>query len=141
MDCHTDRMTVIVRAAVLVVLAYALAWGLSLTSDPDAGANIGAGVLAMLAVAVGSFIWALRDSRTGETTSTLVRWILVGVIVGVAFAALPQVGTSDFFSPDLYVSDLPLSGGAGLLLVVVPAGIAILVGHLRHRSTAAPARG
>ena len=125
-------MSVVVRALGLFVLAAVVGFGTSLLSDPDGGASIGAGLFALLAVVVAAFVWGWRDGRRDQIGRVLVRWALTGLLVGLAVAVLPQVGSEEFFSPSTYLEDLPFSGTYGFVLTVVAAGFGALIGALRR---------
>ncbi len=122
-------MKVLVRAVVLAMLAAAVGFGTNLLSD-DGTASIGAGLFAFLAVVVAGFVWGWRDARCDHFGRVLLRWVVVGVVVGLGFAVLPQVGSSEFFSLSTYLTDLPFSGTFGLALTVVAAWLGALVGFL-----------
>jgi hypothetical protein len=62
--------------------------------------------------------WGPRDPRRDTLARVLVRWALVGVLVGLGFAVLPQVGADEFFSLSTYLSDLPASAPFGLALTL-----------------------
>ncbi len=128
-------MKVLVRALVLAVLAFVVGFLTNVLSD-DGTANIGAGLFAFLVVVVGSFVWALRDARRDTLARVLVRWVLVGVVVGLGFAVLPQVGSDEFFSLSTYLSDLPGSAPFGLALTLGAAAVGALVGALLGRRSA-----
>jgi len=133
-------MKVIVRALVVAVLAFLVGWVTNLLSD-DGTANIGAGLFALLTVLVVAFVWALRDARRDALARVLVRWAVVGVLVGLGFAVLPQVGSDEFFSLDTYLSDVPGSAPVGLALTLGAAAVGGLVGALLgRRSTPADER-
>lgn len=132
-------MKVLLRAVVLAVLAAAVGVATNLLSD-DGTANIGAGLFAFLAVIVVAFVWGLRDARRDHFGRVLLRWVVVGLFVGLGFAVLPQVGDPGFFSLTTYLGDLPFSGLFALALTAVAAWLGALVGFLtggrrRARST------
>ncbi|HKJ12805.1 MAG TPA: hypothetical protein VJ976_10520 [Ornithinimicrobium sp.] len=125
-------MRVAMRAIVLTLLAVVVGFGTNMLSD-EGTANIGAGVLAFLAVIVASFAWGLVDARRDAFGWVLARWVLVGVIVGLVFAVLPQVGSDEFFSVSTYLSDVPFSATFGFVLTLTAAGLGAVVGALVAR--------
>ncbi|MBR7742689.1 hypothetical protein KC207_05225 [Phycicoccus sp. BSK3Z-2] len=126
-------MKVIVRWVVLSLLAALVGFGLGLLFDAGDGADIGGGVLALLAVVVGAFVWALRDGRHAGLGHVLVRWALVGVLVGLVFAVFPQVGSDSFFSWAEYLEDVPSDALYGLVLTLVGALPGALIGRVFRR--------
>jgi membrane protease YdiL (CAAX protease family) len=126
------------RAVVLALLAVVVAFGTTLLSD-DGTANIGAGLLAFLAVIIAAFVWGLRDARRDPLGQVLLRWVLVGVVVGLAVAVLPQVGSDEFFSVSTYLSDVPYSATFGFALTLTASALGAAVGALLGRRPAADA--
>lgn len=125
-------MKVLLRAIVVALLAVVVGFGTNMLSD-DGTANIGAGVLAFLAVIIASFVWGLVDARRDALGRVVARWVFAGVIVGLAFAVLPQVGSDEFFSVSTYLSDVPFSATFGFVLTLAAAGLGAAVGALLGR--------
>ncbi|MBR7741869.1 hypothetical protein KC207_00995 [Phycicoccus sp. BSK3Z-2] len=126
-------MTVLLRTAALVALVAFVGFGWSSLAGSDGDADIGAGLGAFLALGLASFGWATRDARTApRPTGVVVRWLLVGVVVGVVASVLPQLRTSGL-ALATYVDDLRSVGVLGVVLVVVPALAAVPAGRVLRR--------
>lgn len=124
--------TYLVRAAVFVG-AWAVARGaVELLADDNADANIGAGLLAFLAVLVGAAIWGFLDARHGMPLARLALiWVAVGVTLGLAVPVITAVADGDV---DAGVIGSDLVGFVPFLTVLVAAP-AVAAGLLGSRTT------
>ncbi|WP_040156019.1 hypothetical protein [Mobilicoccus massiliensis] len=129
-----EVIAVVVRAVVVVALAALTAWLVDL-GDESVGANIGAGLLAFVIVIVVTLLWSLLDGRrSARFGPTFLRWLAVGVLVGVASAVMAQGLVAGLDAGVLSADFIGLTPFV-IGLVGVPAAIGTGVGVLlgRHR--------
>lgn len=126
-------MRPLVAVVVRVVLLLLVGWGtmtlVDTLSGPVVGANIGAGLAGLAAIAIVALVVGGVDAaRTPGLAAVVVRWVVVSALFGVAFTASSQLGAPVPFDWDLFVSELPMSVPFGIGLVLVPAGVGLGVG-------------
>jgi hypothetical protein len=101
----------------------------TLFPDDGGGANIGAGLIAFGALVVVSFGWAVVDGLHRGTSSTILVWAIVSVVISVAWLVIVAIidadaGTSatEIVSQDL--GSLPFTIG----LMLAPAAVGAAIG-------------
>lgn len=119
---------VVVRALVTAAVEWVTVRAL-LLAQPDevVGADIGAGLIAFVAVAVVSLIWSGIDAGSGwSITRSVVTWFVVGLLVG-AFGAVAAQGFSDPIDGTVFRSDVvamsPFTAALTTVSALIGAGI------------------
>lgn len=121
-------LRVLVRSVVLLAIGWAAAW-LGDLGVEGGGANIGAGLMAFLAMGLTALVWGFLDARRDDTVGrTVLTWVLVAVVVGVAAAVQAQAYSSRL-DWDVLGTDLLLVSPfvAGIVLVPALASVAAAV--------------
>lgn len=123
-------LAVLLRAAALPVVAWAAFTAVDAASGPVVGANIGAGLVGLAAIAVASGTWAFVDGlRRSDLRPTLVRWVAVTVVAVPALAASGQWGVPGAFDLSVWRDDLLTIGWFDALLVAGPAALGAALGR------------
>jgi drug/metabolite transporter (DMT)-like permease len=106
----------------------------TLFDNEQGDANIGAGLLLFGLLAVGVAVWAFVDGLRAESyAQALIPWVVVAAAVGVA---LPLgVTVTEDLDRDTLVKDLAGTIPFMILLVLVPAALAVAVGRARGASS------
>lgn len=132
----SQPIAVVVRLVALWAARWLAVQVADIGYDPAGGANIGAGLLAFLVTMIVALVWAGIDARrSGRWGATLLRWLVVGVLLGVAssFQAQGFPFSGRGLDTAVLASDLrgltPFETG----LVAVPAAIGVAVGMLARR--------
>lgn len=123
-------LAVLLRALALPVVAWLAFTAVDAASGPVVGANIGAGVVGLAAIAVVAGAWAFVDgARSSDARATLLRWAAVTVIAVPALAASGQWGVPGSFDVAVWRDDLLTIGWFDAVLVAGPAALGAVLGR------------
>lgn len=129
----THVLAVLVRAVVVAVAAVAAGFLMNIGVD-EGGANIGAGLVAFLVIAVISLAWSFTDGRRWRSMGrALAVWAAVAVLVAVAMVLQIQLQGSGI-DPEVLRSDMMTVAPMLFGLVLIPAAIGSVIGALTNRS-------
>lgn len=125
----------IVVAALVRTCVYAAALtgfyaALTNFATKDGGANIGAGLLAFVAIAAASFVWAIVDARHREIAQTILIWATVAALFSVGWLVVRAVLEADasMSALELVLHDFFLIPFIAAL-VLGPAVVGAAIGH------------
>lgn len=124
----TSVLGVGVRAGVLILLVAAVLGVAVVMTDPDEGANIGAGLIAFAVLVVVSAVWGFFDGRRRrDLRSVLLVWLAVAAVVGLAVVLTRLVIEPGGLSPVLLL-DAVFSLAMVAAIVLVPAAVGGAIG-------------
>ena len=130
-------VAIVVRVLGLAAATWLAFWAANLGYDEAGGANIGAGLLAFLAVLLVSLVWSFVDGRrSGRRRQTIGRWLVAGIVIGVlsAFQAQSFAWGEHGIDTTVLLADLRGLAPFTFGLVAVPAVIGTLVGVASRRN-------
>ncbi len=127
-------IAVLVRTVATALTAAGAGWLMTVGEPEDmVGANIGAGLMAFLAIAVVSLVWSFLDAKGGRSyLGAVAIWAVVGLLIG-ALGALQAQGFDGPIDRAILWDDLKGLSILGGLLAVVPAVVGAGVGALARR--------
>lgn len=116
----------IIGAVIRCVVILGLAWLSVLLAEaatgPSVGANIGAGLLGILVILVGSFVWAVLDGRR-RGTGALPMWAIVAALYTALMLGMDLIALRDW---DSVPEGVEYDWGATLSSVTFGACFALL---------------
>ncbi|MFZ2502437.1 MAG: hypothetical protein WAW88_07190 [Nocardioides sp.] len=125
-------VAVLIRVIAVGLAGQAVGWVLT-RGDEYAGANIGAGLLAMAAMGLLSFGWSLVDGRSLGTSPAVLLWAAVALGIGVGSVLL--IWGREGLDVQALLTDLarlvPFMG----ILIFAPAAVGAAIGGSRRRTT------